>query len=58
LGLEHVKYEFTGGRTGWPGDIPIMLLSIKKLKRLGWKPEFTIKESITDTVRWLKTHLS
>jgi|YelNatPaOPRAMG01_1025707.scaffolds.fasta_scaffold19814_4 UDP-glucose 4-epimerase len=58
MGLKNVKYEFTGGKIGWPGDVPLMLLSIEKLKRLGWKPKFTIKESITDTVRWLKTHFA
>jgi UDP-glucose 4-epimerase len=56
LGLEDVKYEFTGGRTGWLGDIPIMLLSIEKLKRLGWKPEYSIEKSIKDTINWLKTY--
>lgn len=56
LGLESVKYKYTGGRTGWPGDVPIMLLSIEKLKSLGWKPKFTVEKSILDTVDWLKTH--
>ncbi|MGB9714715.1 MAG: NAD-dependent epimerase/dehydratase family protein, partial [Candidatus Bathyarchaeales archaeon] len=36
LGLENVEYEFTGGKIGWPGDVPLMLLSIEKLKSLGW----------------------
>jgi len=56
MGLENVKYEFTGGRIGWPGDVPLMLLSIEKLKSLGWKPKFSIKESIIDTVSWLQTY--
>ncbi|MEM3551160.1 MAG: NAD-dependent epimerase/dehydratase family protein, partial [Candidatus Bathyarchaeia archaeon] len=55
MNLQNVKYEFTGGKTGWPGDIPLMLLSIETLKSLGWKPERSIKESIRDTVNWLKT---
>ena len=56
LGLKDVQYKYTGGRTGWPGDVPIMLLSIEKIKSLGWKPEFSIKESILDTLDWLKTY--
>jgi len=54
MGLEGVEYTYTGGNTGWPGDISHMLLSINKLKKLGWKPGFTIKESIIDTIDYLK----
>jgi len=56
LGLQAVRYRYTGGSTGWPGDVPIMLLSIEKLKSFGWKPKFTIEESIIDTVDWLVRH--
>ena len=56
LGLEGVRYEYTGGKTGWLGDVPVMLLSIEKIKSLGWKPKFCIEESILDTIDWLKAH--
>jgi len=56
LGLENVQYKYTGGNIGWPGDVPIMLLSIEKLKGLGWKPRFAVEKSILQTIRWLKTH--
>ncbi|MEM3551869.1 MAG: NAD-dependent epimerase/dehydratase family protein, partial [Candidatus Bathyarchaeia archaeon] len=56
LGLEDVKYDFTGGKIGWPGDVPLMLLSIEKLKSLGWKPKYSIEKSIKDTINWLKTN--
>jgi len=56
LGLEDVKYEFTGGKIGWLGDVSLMLLSIEKLKSLGWKPKFSIEKSIKDTINWLKTY--
>jgi UDP-glucose 4-epimerase len=54
LGLNSVQYKYTGGRTGWPGDVPMMSLSIEKLKNLSWKPKFSIEESILETVNWLK----
>jgi len=54
LGLNNVKYKYMGGKAGWPGDVPQMLLAINKLKKNGWKPEFTIKESIIDTITYLK----
>lgn len=53
LGLK-VHYNFTGGKIGWKGDVPKMLLSINKLKNLGWKPKHTIKESIKDTLNYLR----
>lgn len=57
LGLKNVRYNYTGGKTGWLGDVPIMLLSIEKLRSLCWKPKYTIEESIFDTISWLKNHL-
>jgi UDP-glucose 4-epimerase len=56
LSLENVQYKYTGGKIGWPGDVPVMLLSIEKLKGLGWKPRFKVQKSILHTVDWLKTH--
>jgi len=56
LGLENVQYRYSGSKIGWPGDVPIMLLSIDKLKSLGWKPRFGIEESILDTVNWLSSN--
>lgn len=54
LNLKGVKYKFTGGKIGWPGDVPQMLLSIEKIKKLGWKPRYNIKKTIIDTIRYLK----
>ncbi|VVB66909.1 L-arabinose 1-dehydrogenase (NAD(P)(+)) [uncultured archaeon] len=40
MGLSNVKYRYTGGidGRGWKGDVKVMLLSIEKIKRLGWMP--------------------
>jgi len=40
MGLSDVKYRYTGGidGRGWKGDVKVMLLSIEKIKRLGWTP--------------------
>ncbi|MDI6826592.1 MAG: NAD-dependent epimerase/dehydratase family protein [Candidatus Aenigmarchaeota archaeon] len=56
MGLTNVKFEYTGGDRGWLGDVSKFLLDIKKLKRLGWEPKYTIEESIRKTVEWLKNH--
>ena len=38
--------EFLGGKRGWIGDSPKIILDVKKIKSLGWKPQFTIYDSI------------
>ncbi|HMK47551.1 MAG TPA: NAD-dependent epimerase/dehydratase family protein [Methanocella sp.] len=38
MGLRNLQFEYTGGDRGWKGDVPFMILSIKKLEALGWKP--------------------
>jgi UDP-glucose 4-epimerase len=44
------EYSYTGGNRGWKGDVPKMLLSIEKIKALGWKPKLTSKQAIERTV--------
>ncbi len=50
------KIIFTGGKRGWVGDSPFIFLSTKKIRLLGWKPKFTIKESIIQTIIYLKNN--
>ncbi|MEM2727014.1 MAG: NAD-dependent epimerase/dehydratase family protein [Archaeoglobaceae archaeon] len=45
------KFKFTGGDRGWKGDVPVMLLSVEKLKSLGWKPKFGSEEAVRKAVR-------
>jgi UDP-glucose 4-epimerase len=54
LGLQDVKYEYTGGKRGWVGDSPLVHLSIEKLKSIGWNPKVSCEEGIRRTVRWLR----
>jgi UDP-glucose 4-epimerase len=53
MNLPDVQYKFTGGDRGWVGDVPRMLLSIEKLKALGWSPEFGSLASVRRAVRSL-----
>ncbi len=57
MGLEDVEYSWTGGadgsKGGWKGDVKVMLLSIDKLKSMGWSPKYDSSESIAMTVRSL-----
>jgi UDP-glucose 4-epimerase len=51
MGLKDVKFTYTGGKRGWVGDVPRMLLSIDKLKALGWMPVHNSKSSVVAAVR-------
>ena len=41
---------------GWIGDNSFIFLSNKKLKKIGWKPKYTIEKSIIDTLEFLKNN--
>lgn len=45
------RFKFTGGDRGWKGDVPVMLLSVEKLKSLGWRPRFNSEEAVRKAVR-------
>lgn len=51
MGLKDVAFSYTGGKRGWKGDVPRMLLSIEKLQKLGWKPVHNSKSSVVAAVR-------
>jgi UDP-glucose 4-epimerase len=41
-------------RGGWVGDNPRIHLDTTKIRSLGWKPEFSIEQSVFHTLNWLK----
>jgi UDP-glucose 4-epimerase len=47
------KISYSGGKRGWIGDSPFIYLDISKIRSLGWKPNFSIKGSIEETVKYL-----
>ena len=54
MGLKNVSFRFTGGvdgGRGWKGDVKYMLLSIEKLRSLGWKPRFNSAEAVRKTAK-------
>ncbi len=52
------KFKFTGGERGWKGDVPVMLLSIERLKSMGWKPKYNSEEAVRKAVKDLLEDLS
>jgi UDP-glucose 4-epimerase len=45
--------EHTGGRRGWVGDSPLILLDTARIRSLGWAPQLTIRDALVRTVEWL-----
>ncbi len=57
MGLDPV-FRFTGGDRGWKGDVPVMLLSIEKLKSMGWRPKYNSEQAVRMAVRDLLEDLA
>jgi len=51
MGLPGAKFRYTGGERGWKGDVRAMLLSIERLKALGWRPTTTSEQAVRLAVR-------
>ena len=47
---------FEGGERGWVGDNPYIHLSVEKLKSLSWENQYSIEESVKDTVKYLENN--
>ena len=60
MNLTDVKFHLTGGvegGRGWKGDVKYMLLSIDKLKSLGWKPKYNSRMAVKMTAEVLVKEL-
>ena len=44
------RLKFVGGERGWKGDIPKMLLSIDKIKNLGWRSRYNSEKAVEKTI--------
>lgn len=46
MGLENVKYRYTGGESGWKGDVPRFQYCLDKIHRTGWRAEYNSDEAV------------
>ena len=51
MGLDDVKYEYTGGDCGWKGDVPSFEYNVSKAKKRGWKYSFNSTDSVRETLK-------
>lgn len=47
------ELTYTGEERGWPGDSPFIFLDCSRLRALGWRPRYSIQDSIISTLDWL-----
>lgn len=52
-GYKNVKKNWLGKTSNWKGDNEFVQLGIKKLSKLGWKPNLSIEDGIDKTVRYI-----
>jgi len=51
MGLGGVRYEYTGGEGGWPGDVPRFRLDVTAINRLGWRARYNSEQAVALSVR-------
>ena len=57
MGLNKVKFVYTGGDRGWKGDVPIVRFDLTKIHTLGWKAKYNSREAITLSIKELLKEL-
>ena len=46
MGLPQARFRYTGGERGWPGDVPVVIYDVNKIKALGWRPKHSSAEAV------------
>lgn len=46
MGLKNVKFKYTGGSRGWPGDVLHLQYNSEKMKRLDWEARCSSDEAV------------
>ncbi len=53
MGLEKVEFRYTGGKSGWRGDVPKTILDISKASALGWSPKMDSEGSVRKSAKMI-----
>ncbi len=51
MGLKDVRIRYTGGKRGWPGDVPVVRYNVQKMASLGWRARQTSDEAVRAAAR-------
>ncbi len=58
LGLKDVRYAYTGGRSGWKGDVPSFQYDLSKIRAAGWEPPRSSREAVKATLKSIKPSIA
>ena len=50
MNLGTIPYNYTGGRGGWKGDVPVFAYNLQKIHNAGWKAQYDSDEAVALTV--------
>lgn len=50
------EITYTGGDRGWVGDNPFIYLDCSRIRALGWRPKFSIREGVLRTLEFFDRH--
>ena len=50
MGLENVRFSYTGTEGGWPGDVPRFRLEVSKLSELGWTAKHNSEQAVAQAI--------
>jgi len=53
MGLKNVKFNYTGGKRGWPGDATTVHFNIDKMKKLGWNTRYNSEGAVREAAKRL-----
>ncbi len=53
MGLKNVTLKYTGGRRGWPGDVPVVRFNTGKMRQMGWQARHSSDEAVRIAARRL-----
>ncbi len=51
MGLENVRFDYTGGERGWPGDVPKVRFNVDKVRKLGWSPRYDSDQAVRRAIK-------
>ncbi len=51
--LKKTHLIYSGGTVGWVGDVPIVRINNQKIRKLGWKNQYTSRQAVVKTVQVL-----
>ena len=50
LGLEDVRFDYTGGDRGWKGDVPVVRFDSSRIAARGWAKRYTTREALKASI--------